>query len=101
MGQIITYKPGAYCQIKLDSGERILISIAQTGILISKLAFAGLIPRGKIWECGTFDPKMIKVSEFFRDPENPMKHPLDAMKDGLINCESIENVRALLSRIGG
>jgi len=100
MGQIITYKPGAYCQMKLDSGERILISIAQTGIKISKLVLGGLVPTGTIWECGTFDPKMHKVIEFFADPQDPGRHPLDAIKDKLIKCQSIDNVRILLSGIG-
>lgn len=44
MAEIITYKPGAYCQLKLTSRERVLISCAQTGINIMKLGLGGLIP---------------------------------------------------------
>ena len=44
MASIVTYKPGAYCQLKLDSGERVLISCAQTGIKIMKLGLGGLFP---------------------------------------------------------
>jgi hypothetical protein len=40
MGEVVTYqyKPPykMYCQLRLDSGERILISIGDTGIKISR-----------------------------------------------------------------
>ncbi len=98
MGEIITYTnegpKGTYCQIKLDSGERILISIAQPGIRIYKLILGGLVPRGTIWECGIDD--VSKAIEIFGDPENPTAHPLDAIKDKLINCKSIEDVKSLI-----
>jgi hypothetical protein len=32
--RIITYKEGCYSQIKLTSGERAMLSVAQTGIVI-------------------------------------------------------------------
>jgi len=57
MAKIITYKEGAYCQIKFDSGERILISIAQTGIKIIQQKFMGLIPGPIIYECSLLDIK--------------------------------------------
>ena len=44
VAQVITHKPGAYCQLKLNSGDRLLISIARPGIKIVKLRFGGLIP---------------------------------------------------------
>lgn len=54
MSQIITYKnegvKGVFSQIKLDSGERVLISIAANEIKIYKLKFFGVIPSGTIWE---------------------------------------------------
>jgi hypothetical protein len=50
MSRIITYKEGRYSQIKLDSGERIMLSVAQSGIVIFKLRFFGLVPGPKIAE---------------------------------------------------
>ena len=50
MSEIITYKEGAYSQIKLDSGERIMLSVAQTGIVIFKMRFFGVVPGPKLAE---------------------------------------------------
>ena len=50
MSRIITYKEGCYSQIKLTSGERIMLSVAQTGIVIFRMRFFGLIPGPKITE---------------------------------------------------
>lgn len=50
MAQIITYKEGAYSQIRLSSGERILLSVGQSGIAIFKLYFFGFFPGRKLAE---------------------------------------------------
>ena len=54
MGRIITYKnegdKGIFSQIKLDSGERVLISITANKIKIFKLKFFGVIPVKTIWK---------------------------------------------------
>ena len=81
-----------YCQIQLDSGERILISIAQTGVKIFKLSFGGLIPTKTIWESDDID-EMINL---FVDPNDPVKQPLDAIKDRLIECKSMQEVKQVL-----
>ena len=47
MSEVITYKNTAkqcFCQLKLDSGERVLISIARTGVKLFQLGLAGLLP---------------------------------------------------------
>lgn len=99
MGKIITYKNegrnGVFCQIKLNNGERILISLAVSSIKIIKLDIKGLIPTETIWEfnweCDTDD--LEKVVEVFVNPDSPSKHILDAIVDKLINCQSIEEVK--------
>lgn len=92
MGKIITYKnagpKGMFCQIKLESGERILISIAQSGVKIFKLRFMGMIPVKTLWELND----IVHMVEMFADPANPEKPPLDAIRDKLINCKSIKEV---------
>ena len=50
MSKVITYQEGSYSQIKLDSGERILISVASAGIIIFKMRFLGVVPGPKIAE---------------------------------------------------
>lgn len=41
--QVILKKEN-YCQIKLDSGERILVSISNSDVKVFKLGFGGLLP---------------------------------------------------------
>ncbi len=54
MGEVITYKnegaKGIFSQIKLDSGERVLISIAADEVKIFKQKFFGVIPGKTIWQ---------------------------------------------------
>jgi hypothetical protein len=50
MSQIITYKEGCYSQIKLTSGERIMLSCAEGGATIFKMRFFGVVPASKIAE---------------------------------------------------
>jgi hypothetical protein len=53
---VVTYRNNerqCFCQIKFDTGERALISIAAAptpSVKVLKLAFGGLIPRQTIWE---------------------------------------------------
>ena len=102
MSKIVTYKNDKYrcfCEIKLDSGERILISIATIptpSIKVSKLAI-GLVPVWTIWEynptmAGGYEAYARKTFNMFVNPEAP-KHPLDSIVDTLLPCKSIEEVR--------
>lgn len=94
MGEVVNYKEGRYCQLKLDSGERILISIAQSGIKIVKLSFGGLIPTSTIWNCSIADVR--KAINLFVDQEELLIHPLDAIKGKLIDFKSIADVKSFL-----
>jgi len=99
MGEIITYKnegrKGVFCQIKLDNGERILISLAMSSIKIFELDSLGLIPTETIWECNweSNTDNLEEVARLFVNPDNPSKHILDAIIDKVINCQSIEEVK--------
>ena len=58
MGEIITYKSSPiskYCQMKFGDGDRILISVARSGIKIVKLKWAGLVPSETIFQISTAD----------------------------------------------
>lgn len=105
MSKIVTYKNDKYrcfCQIKLDSGERILISIAAIptpSIKVSKLAL-GLVPIQTIWEynptmAGGYEAYARKTFNMFVNSE-ATNHPLDAIVDTLLPCKSIEDVRYVL-----
>jgi|GEM_PF-1515210 len=108
MGNVIAYKNNnsqCFCQIKLDNRERILISIAGTptpSIKVFKLLW-GMIPIKSIWKlsstmAGGYDTYIKKVIAMFitAKDKNDMKHPLDAIRDKLLPCQSVEEVLQVL-----
>jgi len=96
MAKIVTYKPGAYCQLKLASGERVLVSCAQSGIKIMKVTVGGLIPTRTIvnWPISA----LASAIEIFADKATPMQHPLEAIKNKLLTCSSIKDIEQLCNR---
>jgi hypothetical protein len=58
MSQIVTYQNdarGCFCQLRLASGERVFISIAQTGLRISRMRL-GLIPTTRLLDLPSSNP---------------------------------------------
>lgn len=96
MSKIITYREGAFCQIKLDSKERILISIAQEGIAIIKLKLGGIIPGKRIanWNI----TEIHEVINNFVDTSEPFLHPLDAIVRKILQCKSIKDIEELTNK---
>jgi len=104
MSKVVTYtnsKHLCYCQIKLDSGERVLISIAtapKPNVQLKKLCFFGLLPIKTIWEynpvmAGGYEAYVRKMMQMFQDPSaSEPKHPLDVLRDRLLPCSSISEV---------
>lgn len=97
MTEVISYKPGAYCQLKLTSRERVLISCAQTGIKIMKLGLSGLFPTKTIadWPVS----KLATAVYIFADETNSSQHPLEAIKNKLMTCSSISEIELLCADI--
>ncbi|OGA79134.1 MAG: hypothetical protein A3G81_00280 [Betaproteobacteria bacterium RIFCSPLOWO2_12_FULL_65_14] len=105
MGSVVSYANNSrqcFCQIKFESGERVLISIAgppNAGVKIMKLLL-GLIPTQTVWECtaamaGDFDSYVHRLHLMF--PE--VKHPLDSIRDRLLACRSIPEARDSLLKV--
>lgn len=104
MSKVVTYansKYLCYCQIKLDSSERILISIANApkpSVQIKKLCFFGLWPVQTLWEynptmAGGYEAYVRKMMKMFQDVSAlEPKHPLDILRDRLLLCKSISDV---------
>jgi hypothetical protein len=96
-----------WCQIRLDSGERVLISIAgrpTSSIKVFRLAFAGLIPIKTIWELtpakvGGDDAFVDYFMKMFLPDQNETPRPLDAIRDVLLECSSIEDARRMLLKL--
>jgi len=105
MAKVVTYANNSsqcFCQIKFESGERVLISIAgppSAGVKVIKL-FLGIVPTDTVWECsaasaGGFDAYVRRLQLMF--PE--VKHPLDSFRDRLLPCTSISQARESLLAI--
>lgn len=97
MSKVIAYRNTerhCFSQIKFDSRERILISVANTpvhSIKVIKL-LAGIIPYKTIWEfslpegAANAERKLIAL---FKDPsDKKVDHPLDAITTRLVSCRS-------------
>lgn len=104
MSDIITYKNDnyqSYCQIKLDDGNRILISIAQTGVKVMKLKWGGMIPAGDIFNISTQN----LFSEDYRFARERLTerslalNMLDVFRDILLPCKSLPKVEQVLRTI--
>ncbi len=89
MSKVITYKnegaKGVFSQVKLDSGERILISIGDNVIKIYKLGLFGAIPVKTVWLYPDF-------REFF-DLLRYKKHPLDVFVEMAKESGSISGLQ--------
>ena len=98
---------GTQCwsQILFDSGERVLISIAgqpTPSIKVLRLVFAGLIPVKMIWEltpakAGGNDAFVDYFMKMFLPDQNEIRRPLEAIRDALLNCSSIDSARRMFS----
>ncbi|MBU0670920.1 hypothetical protein KKF29_02055 [Patescibacteria group bacterium] len=96
MGKIITYKQegarGIFSQIKLNNGDRVLISIAAGEIKIFKMKFLGLVPGSTIWQY----PSLHKFFELTQ--ENGYEDmPLDVLVNKVKNFDSIDQLQRELS----
>jgi hypothetical protein len=106
MSKVIAYKNNdrvCFCQIKFNSREKILVSVASVpehSIKVIKL-LAGIIPYKTIWEfnatkAGGKDPHARLISIFTDKTEAKVNHPLDAIILKLVTCKSCnEAVSAL------
>jgi hypothetical protein len=89
MSQIITYKEGCYSQIKLTSGERIMLSCAEDGVTIFKMCFFGVIPGSKIAE---WKPKDLSRFMFLFCGAPPNQTPFSFTVQKLTSFDSIEQL---------
>lgn len=93
---IVTHTPGRFCQLRLASGERVLVSMARSGIVIYRLKFFGLIPAERIAEWAPTDADAARFFATF--PTDRPEHPVETVAQALIDaeCGSIADVMALV-----
>jgi len=88
--QVILKKEN-YCQIKLDSGERILISLSNSDIKVFKLGLGGLLPTKTLLSMNS-----IKAAIFLEENGLELKN---GMFEALINlCLTSSSIDDLAKR---
>ena len=107
MSQVITYANNrfqCFCQVKLDDGERVMVSIASSPsptIKLLRLGRLGLLPKETLWEWGAeqaggVDAYVRDVVRVLSIGPGELEHPLDSFRDRLLSFKSIGEVRAWL-----
>jgi hypothetical protein len=106
VSKVIAYrntKRHCFCQIKFDSRERVLVSVASVpehSIKVVKL-IAGIFPLKTIWEykaaaADVTDAHKELITLFLGQVEKKANHPLDAIIRKLVPCRSCnEAIRVL------
>ena len=98
MSQIITYKEGCYSQIKLTSGERIMLSCTEGGVTILKMRFFGVVPAFKIAE---WKLKDLSRFMFLFGGAPPNQTPFNFTVQKLTSFKSIEQLRKFVKQEPG
>ncbi len=106
MSKVIAYKNTerhCFCQIKFDSRERILVSVASTpgySIKVFKL-IAGVFPLKTIWEYKATasvekDAHKEMITLLLGQTRRKTDHPLDAIITKLVPCRSCDEAALIL-----
>ena len=105
MGKVVLYKNNKFmrcCKIELKSREKVLISIATAptpSVKIFMMGLFGIFPVQTIWEynptmAGGYEAYLRKMMMMFQDPlATESKPPLEILRDRLLPCRSIAEVR--------
>jgi len=102
MAEIQTYQDGTprgtFSQIKLDDGNKIMISLTQTEIAIFKVGFLG-IPKGTLWkqDMNTFLDLIYPEGPASK---NANRSVLEIAVETATQCESMEKVAEKFSNLG-
>jgi hypothetical protein len=100
MGEIIVKRDTPYqcfARLRLENGDQVMISVAQSGVKISKMKWAGMFPAATLWESRT----IAEVAQKFFDEDKPLERPLDSIIEKIIDCRSAAEVVVRLAVVGG
>ena len=94
MGEIVRERnSGSQCfsTVRLDSGDIVMVSIAGTEGKIFRMAANGTIPAETLWQ----EDDVNSLPQVFYDPASPNKHPLELIRDVVLMCRDVADVREL------
>ena len=96
MGKVIVKRDGphqCFARLELNNGDQVMISIAQEGIKVIKMKWAGMLPGPTLWKSGS----AAEIVEKFFDGTNLPQRPIEAVIDKVIDCHSAADLVARLS----
>ena len=96
MGDVVAKKYGvtkSSGRLTLDNGDQVRISVGKSGVTVSKMKWAGMIPAETLWKSRSRE----EVAKKLFDPSDPARRTLDLIIDKLINCSSAEEIADNLS----
>jgi hypothetical protein len=93
MSRIIQFKEAQYATIVLDSGEKIRLSVAQTGIALFEMGFFGLVKKRTIAE---WDPSQLNEFIYKLGGQAPNMTPFRYSVEKLASMKSIEEIEEIL-----
>lgn len=84
---------GKHCfaTIRLDSGERVMVSIAWGDVRIMKMSWGGIWPAETLWKSSNAD----EIAATFFNGGSPTERPLVSIRNAFLNCQSTDEVRTL------
>ena len=97
MGEVVAKRDTprqCWARLRLENGDQVMISVAQSGVKVIKMKWAGMFPAVTLWQSRSLS----EVGRQFFDDQKPHQRPLDAMIDKLIDCPSAAAVVVSLSR---
>lgn len=101
MAQIQTFQDGTtsgtFSQIKLDDGNKILISLTQTEMAILKVGFLG-IPKGTLWK-EDIDKFLDVIYPQGPASKDAAKSVLEISVNLAIQCKTMEEVREKFNKL--
>ena len=96
----------SWCEILFDSGERVFISIevAPASTKVTRLVLGGLIPVKTVWKLtpakvGGYYGYVSCFNRMFSVNKIKRRGPLEAIRDVLLQCSSIEQAHRTLSEL--
>ena len=82
-----------FARLELNNGDQVVISIAQEGIKVIKMKWAGMLPGPTLWK----SESVAEIVEKFFDGKTLPQKPIEAVIDKVIDCRSAADLVARLS----
>jgi hypothetical protein len=93
MSRIMLFKEGQYATIELDSGERVMLSVAQSGIALFQVGFLGLFRKRTI---AVWNPSQVKEFVYKLGGQSPNMTPFRYSVEKLASMKTIEEIEEFL-----